>query len=195
MRNGLFDTNRLEAFSDAVIAIMLTIMLLELRAPQGIHFSDLMPILPKFLVYLLSFLYLAIYWNNHHHLFKAAKGINGTIMWSNMGLLFCLSLIPFATSWMGENYAAHAPTVFYGIILMASAIAYYVLEKHIVVTLNPQSPFVKALSADYKGRLSPVIYILAIVLAFINPAFSQVLYAAVALIWIVPDKRIERALN
>jgi uncharacterized membrane protein len=195
MKNGLFDTGRLEAFSDAVIAIIITIMVIEFRPPTGTSFADLAPLLPKLLAYLLSFIYLAIYWNNHHHLLMAAKGINGTIMWANMGLLFCLTLIPFATSWMGENYQAVAPTVAYGGVLLACATAYFVLQGRITATMNPKSAFVRALGANYKGKLSPTLYTTGIVLAFVNPVLAQILYTAVAIMWIVPDRRIEKALD
>jgi uncharacterized membrane protein len=195
MRNGLFEKNRLEAFSDGVIAIIITIMVIELHPPVGTDFSDLASLLPKLLVYLLSFIYLAIYWNNHHHLLTAAKGINGVIMWSNMGLLFTMTLIPFGTAWMGENFQAVAPSAIYGAILLANAITYYNLQSRILATMGKNSAFVQAIGADYKGKLSPVLYTLAILLAFINPAFSQALFVVVAIMWIVPDKRIERALH
>ena len=186
--------NRLEAFSDGVIAIIITIMVLEFHVPHGLNFSDLVPMLPIFLAYILSFIYLAIYWNNHHHLLTAAKGINGGIMWANMGLLFCLTLIPFATSWMGENYHAVAPTVIYGVVLLANAIAYFILQSRIVSTMDKKSPFVRSLGDDYKGKLSPVLYTLGVILGFFNPTLAQILFVVVAIMWIVPDRRVERAL-
>jgi uncharacterized membrane protein len=195
MRNGLFDTNRLEAFSDAVIAIMLTVMIIEIDLPKSTDFSALLSVLPSLLAYLLSFTYIAIYWNNHHHLFKAAKGVNGAIMWSNMGLLFCLTLIPFTTNWMGENYRAVAPAVAYGFALLACAITYYQLQRQIVATMSKDSSFVQSLGADYKGKLSPLFYLTGIALAFVDPILAHLIYVGVALWWIVPDKRIERALN
>ncbi len=195
MKNGLFETRRLEAFSDGVIAIIITIMVLDLHAPNGLHFSNLVPLLPTFLAYLLSFIYLAIYWNNHHHLLTAAKGINGAIMWANMGLLFCLTLIPFVTSWMGENYTAVAPTVIYGVVLLADSIAYYILQGQIFATLDRKSPFVRAIGADYKGKLSPILYTLGIIAGFFLPWLAQALFVVVAIMWIVPDRRIERALK
>jgi uncharacterized membrane protein len=194
MKDGLFEKNRLEAFSDGVIAIIITIMVIEFHPPHGTSFSALAPLLPTFLAYLLSFIYLAIYWNNHHHLLRAARGVNGAIMWSNMGLLFCLTLVPFVTSWLGENYTAVVPTAIYGIVLLCASLAYYLLQINIFATLGKKSPFVQAVGADYKGKLSPVIYILGIIFAFINPVISQVLFVIVAIIWVVPDKRIERAL-
>jgi uncharacterized membrane protein len=195
MKSVLFDKSRLEAFSDGVFAIIITIMVLEFHRPDGTDFSDLAPLLPTFLAYLLSFVYIAIYWNNHHHLLKAAKGINGGIMWANMGLLFFTTLIPFCTDWLGENYQAVAPNVLYGVILLANALAYYILQNRITATMHGESAFVRALGADYKGKLSPVIYSLAILAAFFMPVISQVLFVAVAVMWIVPDRRVERALS
>jgi len=194
MKNGLFEKGRLEAFSDAVFAIIITIMVIEFHPPEGTEFHDLLPLIPKFLAYLLSFLYLAIYWNNHHHLLKAANGINGGIMWANMGLLFCATLIPFGTAWVGENYHASAPTALYGIILMINAVAYYVLQSRIVATMDKKSPFVKALGTDFKGRTSPILYLAGVILAFISPAIAQLILVGVAIMWIVPDRRVERAL-
>ncbi|MDB5183360.1 MAG: hypothetical protein JWO07_41 [Candidatus Saccharibacteria bacterium] len=195
MKSGLFETNRLEAFSDGVIAIIITIMVIEFRPPTGNSFSDLAPMVPTFLAYILSFIFLAIYWNNHHHLLQAAKGVNGRIMWSNMGLLFFLTLVPFVTAWMGENHEALAPTAVYGVVLLGAAIAYYNLQLAIFATLGKNSPFVRAVGADYKGKLSPAIYILAIIFAFIMPVVSQILFVLVAIMWVVPDRRIERALR
>jgi len=194
MKNGLLDKSRLEAFSDAVFAIIITIMVIEFTPPVGTHFANLLPLVPKFLAYLLSFLYIAIYWNNHHHLLKAAKGINGGIMWANMGLLFCATLIPFGTAWVGENYQAVAPTVLYGAILMINAIAYYILQSSITATMDKKSPFIRALGADYKGKLSPVLYLLGIIAAFVSPLVAQLILVGVAIMWIVPDRRVERAL-
>jgi len=194
MKNGLFETGRLEAFSDGVFAIIITIMVIEFHLPDGTHFSDLLPLVPKFLAYLLSFLYIAIYWNNHHHLLKAANGVNGGIMWANMGLLFCATLIPFGTAWVGENYQAVAPTAFYGIILMLNAVAYYILQNRILATMSKKSPFAKSIGADYKGKLSPILYFIGIVLAFISPLVAELVLVGVAIMWIVPDRRVERAL-
>lgn len=194
MKNGLFERGRLEAFSDGVFAIIITIMVIEFHPPEGTDFSDLVPLVPKFLAYLLSFVYIAIYWNNHHHLLKASKGINGGIMWANMGLLFCATLIPFSTAWVGENYHASAPTALYGAVLMANAVAYYILQRSIVATMNKKSPFVKALGTDFKGRSSPVFYLAGMALAFVSPPIAQLVLVGVAVMWIIPDRRVERAL-
>ena len=194
MKDGLFEKNRLETFSDSVIAIIITITIVQLRPPAGTEFANLLLRVPAFLIYLLSFVFLAIYWNNHHHLLKAAKGVNGAIMWSNMSLLFCLTLIPFATSWSGDHLTAAIPTAVYGTVMLASGLCYYVLQTNILKTLGKNSAFARAIGADYKGKLTPLVYVLAIALAFVNPIFSQILIVIVALIWIIPDKRIERAL-
>lgn len=194
MNKGLFETGRLEAFSDAVFAIIITIMVIEFHPPEGTEFSSLLPLIPKFLAYLLSFLYLAIYWNNHHHLLKAAQGINGGIMWANMGLLFCATLIPFGTAWMGESYQASAPTALYGVILMINAVAYFILQSRITATMSKKSPFVQALGSDFKGRFSPIFYLTGVILAFFSPLLAQIILVGVAIMWIVPDRRVERAL-
>lgn len=195
MQKGLLDKNRLEFFSDAVIAIIITVMVIEFHVPEGTEFSDLVPMLPTFLAYILSFIYLGIYWNNHHHMLKAAKGVNGAIQWANMGLLFWLTLIPFATSWMGENYGAIAPTVIYGIVLLGAAVAYFILQGRIISTLPQNSAYRREIGRDYKGTLSEILYIAGIALTFVNPALGQVFYALVALMWVVPDRRIVRALD
>lgn len=190
MRKG-----RLEAFSDGVIAILITIMVLELRIPHGANWESLRPLLPVFLTYVLSFIYLAIYWNNHHHMLHAADQINGRILWANMHLLFWLSLVPFTTGWMGENHFAPLPTAVYGAVLLAAAIAYYVLQRLIVAQQGPNSTLEAAIGKDIKGKLSPVIYIAAIPLAFVNHWISAGLYVLVALMWLIPDRRIESKLN
>lgn len=195
MPKNLLDKNRLEFFSDAVIAIIITVMVIEFHAPEGTQFADLVPLLPTFLAYILSFIYLGIYWNNHHHMLKAANGVNGTIQWANMGLLFWLTLIPFTTSWMGENYGAIAPTVVYGAVLLGAAVAYFVLQATIIATLPQNSAYRREIGRDYKGKLSPVFYTLGILLTFVNPAVGQFFYILVALMWIVPDRRVERALR
>lgn len=195
MKERLFETTRLEAFSDAVFAIIITIMVIEFHPPEGTEFHDLLPLVPKFLAYLLSFLYLAVYWNNHHHLLKAAPGINGSIMWANMGLLFCATLIPFGTAWVGENYHASAPTALYGVILLLNAVAYYILQSRITATMDKKSAFVRALGVDFKGKLSPVFYAAGIVLAFVSPLLAQLILVGVAIMWIVPDRRVEQALG
>ncbi len=186
---------RLTAFSDGVIAIIITIMVLELKAPQGTDWAALAGMLPVFLSYLLSFLYVAIYWNNHHHLLQTVKRVNGMILWANTHLLFWLSLTPFATAWLGENYHARLPTAVYGAVLLAAAIAYYILQWTIVRTEGRDSTLAVALGSDIEGKVSPVLYLAAIGLAFVNPALSDVVYAGVALMWFVPDRRIEQRLN
>lgn len=190
MRKG-----RLEAFSDGVIAILITIMVLELKIPHGTDWEALRPLLPVFLTYVLSFVYLAIYWNNHHHMLHATEQINGKILWANMHLLFWLSLIPFVTGWMGENHFAPLPTAVYGAVLLAAAIAYYVLQKMIIAQQGRKSKLRAAIGRDFKGKVSPLIYLAAIPLAFVNQWISDALYVTVALMWLVPDRRIESKLN
>jgi uncharacterized membrane protein len=185
---------RMEAFSDAVIAIIITIMVLELKVPHGADAHALRSLLPIGLSYALSYVYLGIYWNNHHHLLHAAEHINGRILWANLHLLFWLSLVPFATGWMGENHSAPLPTAVYGIILLLAAIAYYVLQLEILKVQGKHSKLARALGRDIKGKVSPVIYMLAIAFAFVNQWISDALYVGVALIWLVPDRRIERTL-
>ena len=190
-----FTKNRLEAFTDGVLAIVITIMVLEMKAPRHAgHFADLKPILPAFLSYALSFVYLGIYWNNHHHMLHATREVTGGILWANLQLLFCLSLIPFATGWMGENHFAAAPMALYGAVLLLSAIAYKILQTCIVRVHGNESVLAKAVGRDFKGKLSPVLYAAAIGLAFVSPWLAGALYVAVALMWLVPDRRIERAL-
>lgn len=183
--------NRLEAFSDGVIAILITIMVLELKIPHGHEFSDLLPILPVFLSYILSFLFIAIYWNNHHHLLQATNCINGTILWANMNLLFWISLIPFTTGWMGENNFSAMPVALYGIVLLLAGVAYLILTKALVVHEGPNSKLAQAIGKDVKGKLSFAAYFLAIPIAFYLPFLSCGIYLMVALMWIVPDRRIE----
>lgn len=186
---------RLEAFSDGVIAILITIMVLELKIPHGAEWNSLRPLLPVFLTYVLSFVYLAIYWNNHHHMLYAADQINGKILWANMHLLFWLSLIPFVTGWMGENHFAPLPTAIYGAVLLAAAIAYYILQQLIIAEQGSNSKLKAAVGKDIKGKLSPLIYMAAIPLAFVNQWISDGLYVLVALMWLIPDRRIESKLN
>jgi len=183
--------SRLEAFSDAVIAIVMTIMVLELSIPEGSDWLALRPLIPKFLTYLLSFVFLGIYWNNHHHLIHATERVNGKILWANLHLLFWLSLTPFVTGWMGENNFASVPTAVYGIALLLSAIAYYILQSIILATHGPDSRLKAALGKDIKGKISPMCYLAAIPLAFLSRWISVGLYVFVALIWLVPDRRIE----
>lgn len=186
--------NRLEAFSDGVIAILITIMVLELKVPHGAEFSALTPLLPVLLSYLLSFIYLGIYWNNHHHLLHAAHRVSGGILWANLHLLFWMSLVPFVTGWMGENEFASTPTALYGFVLLMCAIAYWILQQRILASDGCNSTLAKALGFDLKGKISPLLYLLAIPSAYFHHAIAQAIYVFVALMWLVPDRRIERAL-
>jgi uncharacterized membrane protein len=180
---------RLEAFSDGVIAILVTIMVLDLRPPAGDHFSDLRPMVPKLLIYILSFAMLAIYWNNHHHLMHASDLINGAVMWANLHLLFWLSLVPFVTGWMGENHFAALPTAVYGSVLLMAGIAFLILEGRLLRAGNPR--LAAALGSDIKGKASAVLYLTAIPLAFVHQLIADAIYVGVALMWLVPDRRIE----
>ncbi len=186
--------NRLEAFSDGVLAIIITIMVLELRAPHGIELAALKPLLPVFLSYVLSFIYVGIYWNNHHHLLHATKQVSGGILWANLHLLFWLSLFPFTTAWMGENHVAPIPAAVYGVVLLMAAIAYYILQLAIIAQQGRDSLLKAALGQDWKGKLSVVLYLAAVGLAFVRPWLANAVYVLVALMWLVPDRRIERAL-
>jgi uncharacterized membrane protein len=186
---------RLEAFSDAVIAIIMTIMVLELGIPHSADLEALSPLLPVFLAYALSFTNLSIYWNNHHHMLFTAERTNGKILWANLHLLFWLSLFPFMTGWMGENEFAAVPTAFYGLVSLFAAIAYYILQTAIKTEHGPESVLEQALGRDLKGKASPIIYLAAIPLAFVNRWISFGLYVAVALMWLVPDRRIEATLE
>jgi uncharacterized membrane protein len=185
---------RLEAFSDGVIAIIITIMVLELRVPQGADWTDLGPIFPKILSYVLSFIFLGIYWNNHHHLFQATHKVNGAVLWANLHLLFWLSLVPFVTGWMGQNHFAAAPVGLYGAVLLFAGIAYFILARTLLSHHGPESALAAALGNDFKGKISVVIYAIAILLSLFNPLWACALYVVVAVIWLVPDRRIERAL-
>ncbi len=182
---------RLEAFSDGVIAILITIMVLQLRIPKGADWGALHPLLPVFLTYVLSFVFLGIYWNNHHHMLHMADRINGGILWANLHLLFWLSLIPFVTGWMGENHFAAAPAATYGTVMLMAAIAYTILKEAIISEQGPGSRLAAAVGSDAKGKVSVALYVVAIALAFLNQWFSDALYVVVALIWLVPDRRIE----
>ena len=185
-------TSRLEAFSDGVVAILITIMVLELRPPHEATFQSLKPLIPVSFSYLLSFVFLGIYWNNHHHLLHAAQHVNGRVLWANLHLLFWLSLIPFVTAWMGENHFAPAPVALYGIILLLSACAYTILVHSLVSLHGPDSFLANALGADFKGKISVVLDLIAVPLAFIRPWFAFAIYVFVAVMWLVPDRRIER---
>ena len=186
---------RLEAFSDGVIAIIITIMVLELKVPGGERVSALVPLIPIFLSYLLSFLYLGIYWNNHHHMLHATQTVTGSVLWANLHLLFWLSLIPFATGWMGENHFASAPSALYGVVLLMAAVAYWILQQLIIASQGPDSFLQRAIGSDWKGKLSPVLYFVAIPAAFLSHWIAQTIYVLVALMWLVPDRRIESAIG
>lgn len=187
--------NRLEAFSDGVIAVIITIMVLELKVPHGESFQALSPVLPTLLVYVLSFVYVGIYWNNHHHMLHAVNRVTGPILWANLHMLFWLSLVPFTTGWMGGNHFAPAPSALYGFVLLMAAIAYWILQQLIIKSQGPGSILKEAIGGDWKGKLSPALYVVAILCAFWWPWASQGLYTLVALLWLIPDRRIERALS
>jgi uncharacterized membrane protein len=185
---------RLEAFSDGVFAIIITIMVLELKVPHGADFAALQPLLPVFLSYVLSFVNVGLYWNNHHHLFQAVKHVNGAILWANLHLLFWLSLFPFVTGWMGENHFSLWPVVLYGAVLIMAAIAYYILTRTLLSVHGHDSTLARALGSDFKGRISVVIYAAGLGCAFLNSWLGLGFYVLVAVIWLVPDRRIERTL-
>lgn len=185
---------RLEAFSDGVIAIIITIMVLEIKVPHGTDIAALRPLLPVFLSYVLSFVYVGIYWNNHHHMMQAAQQVNGRVLWANLHLLFWLSLFPFATAWMGENHFASLPVAFYGLVLLLAAIAYYILSNTLIAHHGQDSPLAIAVGRDTKGRISMALYLAAIPLAFAHPWLAGMLYVLVALMWLIPDRRIEKTL-
>jgi uncharacterized membrane protein len=186
---------RLEAFSDGVIAIIITIMVLELKVPHGATIDALAPLVPVFLSYVLSFVYVGIYWNNHHHMLHATRTVAGGVLWANLHLLFWLSLLPFATAWMGENHFAAMPSAVYGFVLLMAAYAYWILQQVIIACDGPDSLLKTAVGGDWKGKLSPLAYITAIVSTFFVPWVAQALYVLVALVWLVPDRRIERAMG
>jgi uncharacterized membrane protein len=187
--------NRLEAFSDGVIAIIITIMVLEMKVPHGDSIEALTPLVPVFVSYVLSFVYVGIYWNNHHHLLHACNRVTGRILWANLHLLFWLSLFPFVTGWMGENLSAAAPSALYGGVLLAAAIAYRILQQAIIAAQGPGSPLKAAIGSDWKGKLSPILYLGGIISTLVWPWVAQAIYVAVALMWLVPDRRVERALH
>ncbi|MGV8933582.1 MAG: TMEM175 family protein [Gallionellaceae bacterium] len=186
---------RMEAFSDGVLAIIITIMVLEMKVPHGEDFGSLIPLLPVFLSYVLSFVYIGIYWNNHHHMLHATSRVTGGVMWANLHLLFWLSLFPFVTGWMGENHFAPLPTALYGVVLMMAGAAYWILAHAITANEGKNSLLAKAIGKDLKGNLSVVAYAMAIGLAFVSQWIAQVLYVLVALMWVVPDKRIEKVIT
>jgi uncharacterized membrane protein len=187
--------SRLEAFSDGVIAIIITIMVLELKVPHGESLVSLRPLLPIFLSYVLSFVYVGIYWNNHHHMLQASRKVSGSILWANLHLLFWLSLFPFATGWMGENHFASMPSALYGVVLLMAAIAYLVLQQTIIAAEGPTSVLKAAVGGDWKGKLSPFVYVAAIASTFFVHWIAQALYVLIALVWLIPDRRIERTLQ
>lgn len=186
--------NRMEAFFDGVVAIIITIMVLEMKVPHGDSIGTLAPLVPVLSSYVLSFVYLGIYWNNHHHMMHASHKATGSMLWANLHLLFWLSLIPFTTGWMGENNFAALPAAAYGVVLLMAAVAYWILQQRIIASQGEGSLLKKAVGHDWKGRLSPVLYVAAIGLAFVSPWVSMAIYVSVALMWIVPDRRIERVL-
>ena len=189
------EKNRLEAFSDGVIAIIITIMVLEMKIPHGDSLETLAPLVPVFMSYVLSFVYVGIYWNNHHHMLHASTRVTGGILWANLHLLFWLSLFPFVTGWMGENHFATVPSALYGGVLLAAGIAYLILQQAIIASQGPESRLKAVIGSDWKGTLSPVVYVLGIISTFLWSWVAQALYVAVALLWLVPDRRIEKLLQ
>lgn len=187
--------SRLEAFSDGVLAIIITIMVLELKVPHGDTLGTLAPLIPVFLSYVLSFVYVGIYWNNHHHMLHTVTRVTGSVLWANLHLLFWLSLFPFATGWMGENHFAPLPTAVYGFVLLAAAIAYWLLQQTIIAAQGDTSVLRSAVGSDWKGKLSPVLYVLAILLTLVAAWAAQLVFVFVAILWLVPDRRIERVLR
>lgn len=187
--------NRMEAFSDGVIAIIITIMVLELKVPHNSDLATLTPLIPVLLSYLMSFVYLGIYWSNHHHLLHAVEHVDGRILWANLHLLFWLSLVPFATAWMGENHFARAPVALYGVVLLSASIAYYVLTRALISLHGRNSTLASAVGRDFKGLVSTFTYVVAIPLSLVRPLFGCALYVLVAIMWLVPDRRIERRLT
>jgi len=195
MAEHTMSTTRMEAFSDGVIAILITIMVLDLHAPEAVTWQALRPVVPTFLAYILSFVFLGIYWANHHHMLQLAERVNGGILWANLHLLFWLSLIPFVTAWMGEHHQATVPTALYGVVLLFSGGAYTILQRTLIREQGPHSRLALAIGRDAKGLTSVALYVIAILSAFYRPAISQLLYLAVVLMWLVPDTRIEKELR
>lgn len=186
---------RLEAFSDGVLAIIITIMVLEMKVPHGVTWESLRPVVPVLLSYILSFIYLGIYWNNHHHMLSTVKKANGVILWANLHLLFWLSLVPFVTGWMGENNFAKTPVLLYGVVLLMAGIAYWLLQTAIIHSQGSNSLLLRAVGSDIKGKSSPVIYVVGILLGLVNPWIAIAVFGLVAVMWLVPDQRIERIYN
>jgi len=189
------ERDRLTAFTDGVLAIIVTIMVLEMRPPHGTTLADLLRLWPVFLSYVLSFVYVGIYWNNHHHFFQLVKTVDGAILWANLHILFWLSLVPFATAWMGENHFAPTPTALYGLSLLMPAVAWVVMQRVIVRSQGPSSPLRRALGRDLKGKFSPLLYLVGVFLAYVDTRLAGLAYTAVALLWLVPDRRIEALLK
>jgi uncharacterized membrane protein len=189
------DKSRLEAFSDGVIAIIITIMVLELKVPQGVDLAALRPLIPTFISYLLSFIFVGIYWNNHHHMLHAVRHVNGPILWANLHLLFWLSLVPFVSAWMGENHFAGRPVGLYGFVLLMAGIAYYILSRLLIKSHGKDSPLARAVGNDSKGIISVIAYLVAVPVSFLNQWIAFGIYVIVALIWLIPDRRIEKTLN
>jgi len=188
------NSGRLEAFSDGVIAIIITIMVLELKVPQGANLDALWPLIPVFLSYVLSFIYVGIYWNNHHHMLHTCEQVTGPILWANLHFLFWLSLFPITTAWVGENHLAAAPSALYGAVLLMAAIAFWILQRQIIASQGPDSLLKKAVGNNWKGKMSPLLYLIGTAAAFRSAALAQILYLVVALLWFVPDRRIEHVL-
>lgn len=186
---------RLCALTDGVVAVIITIMVLEMKPPEGSVAHDLLHVWPVFLSYVLSFIYVAIYWNNHHHFFTLVEKVNGSILWSNLGLLFCISLIPFTTAWLGEHPREPLPVAAYGLVLLASAIGWYVMQTTIIRSQGVNSPLAAAIGSDWKGKAAPALYLLGIAMAFVSTTASEIIYLLVACIWLIPDRRIERAIE
>jgi uncharacterized membrane protein len=191
---AVLDTSRLEAFSDGVLAIIITIMVLELHVPHDVTLSALAPLAPVLASYVLSFIYIGIYWNNHHHMLHVTPAIDGAVLWANLHLLFWLSLVPFVTAWMGENHFAAAPTAMYGVVLLMAGVAYLILQRRLIAIQGDNSMLARAVGRDLKGKTSAILYLIAIPIAFVNRWISGAIYVFVALMWLVPDRRIERAL-
>jgi uncharacterized membrane protein len=189
------NSTRMEAFSDGVIAIIITIMVLELKIPHGADLAALKPMLAPFLGYVLSFIYVGIYWNNHHHLLQTCEAVNGGILWANLNLLFWLSMFPVVTDWVGANHNASVPTALYGVVLLLAALSWWVLQRTIIAAQGPRSLLKRAVGTDFKGNSSPLLYALGAILAFWSPAVSQGIYLLVALMWLIPDRRIERVVT
>lgn len=187
--------NRLEAFSDGVLAIIITIMVLEFKVPHGQKFSDLLPLVPVLISYILSFIYLGIYWNNHHHMMHTVTKVTGSILWANLHLLFWLSLVPFVTDWVGENHFAPEPMALYGFILLMAALAYYILQTRIIKSQGETSVLSKAIGSDFKGKISPILYVFGIMMSWVHEWIAGAVFILVALIWLIPDRRIEKTLS